>query len=99
MMNRTMMDFNEQHKVALISCLEIVLMSKSNTKYNSVVAKLNSLYDCSIRECCEKPEYLKNILQEVYKDDYDSIIREIKMQLDDLVKEKDMSDFFKIMES
>lgn len=93
------MDFKEQHKVALISCIEIVLMSKSNTKYNLVVAKLNSLYDCSIRDCCENPEYLKTILKEVYKEDYNSIIEEIKLQLDELVMEKDMSDFFKIMES
>jgi hypothetical protein len=98
-MNRTVMDFKEQHKVALISCIEVVLMSKGNTKYNLVVAKLNSLYDCSIRDCCENPEYLKTILKEVYKEDYNSIIEEIKLQLDELVKEKDMSDFFKIMES
>ena len=94
-----MMDFDEQHKIALISCLEIVLMSKSNTKYNLVVAKLNSLYDCSIRDCCEKPEYLKTILKEVYKEDYNLIIEEIKSQLDDLVEEKDMANFFKVMES
>jgi hypothetical protein len=98
-MNKAMMRFDEQHKIALISCLEVVLMSKSNTKYNLVVAKLNSLYDCSIRDCCENPEYLRTILKEVYKEDYDSIIEEIKLHLDDLVKEKDMSDFFKIMES
>ena len=98
-MNRIMMHFDEQHKIALISCLEVVLMRKSNTKYNMLVAKLNSLYDCSIKDCCENPEYLKTILKEVYKEDYNSIIEEIKLQLDELVKEKDMSDFFKIMES
>jgi len=75
-------------------------MSKSNTKYNLVVAKLNSLYDCSIRDSCENPGYLKTVLKEVYKEDYNSIIEEVKLQLDEeLVKEKDMSDFFKIMES
>ena len=95
-----MMHFDEQHKIALISCLEITLMSKSNTKYNLVVAKLNSHYDCSIRDCCDKPEYLKTILKDVYKEDYISIVEEIKLQLDeDLVKEKDMSNFFKVMES
>ena len=98
-MNKAMMDFKEQHKVALIACIEIVLMSKSNTKFNLVVAKLNSLYDCSIRDCCENPEYLKTVLKEVCKEDYNSIIEEIKLQLDELVKEKDVSDFFKIMES
>jgi hypothetical protein len=93
------MQFDEQRKIALISILEVVLMSKGNTKYNLVVAKLNSLYDCSIRDCCEKPEYLKTVLKDVYKEDYNSIIEEIKSHLGDLVNEHDISDFLKIMES
>jgi hypothetical protein len=93
------MNFKEQHKVALISCIEVVLMNKGNAKYNLVVAKLNSLYDCSIRDCCEKPEYLKTILKEVYKEDYNSIIEEIKLHLDELVNEAEIANFFKIMES
>jgi hypothetical protein len=92
-------NFDEQHKIALISCIELVLMSRGNTKYNLVVCKLNSLYDCSIRDCCENPQYLKTVLKEVYKEDYNSIMEEIKLHLDDLVNEKDISDFLKIMEN
>ena len=93
------MSFDEQHKVALISCLEVVLMSKGNIKYNLAVAKLNSLYDCTIRDCCENPKYLKAVLKEVYKEDYNSIIEEIKSYLDELVNDEDISNFLKIMES
>jgi len=92
-------DFRELHNAALISCLEVVLMSKGNTRYNLAVAKLNSLYNCTIRDCYENPEYLKTVLKEVYKEDYNSIIDEIKLQLDELVNEKDIANFFKIMES
>jgi len=91
--------FDEQRKMALISCLEVVLMSRGNTKYNLLVAKLNSLHDCTLRDCYEHPEYLRPILKEVYKEDYDHIINEIKLQLDELVNEKDIASFFKIMES
>jgi hypothetical protein len=65
--------YAEQHKIALISCLEVVLMSMGNTKYNLVVAKLGS-YDIAIRECYKNPEYLKSVLKEVYQEDYDYII-------------------------
>ena len=99
LLNGVTVDFKEQHKVALISCIEVVLMSRGNTKYNLVVCKLNSLYNCSIRDCCENPEYLKAVLKEVYKEDYNSIIEEIKSHLDDLIKEKDISDFLQIMEN
>ena len=91
--------FDEQHKVALISCLEVVLMSRGNTKYNLLLAKLDSLYGSTIRDCYDHPEYLRTILKEVYAEDYNSILGEIKMQLDELVHEKDLADFFKIMES
>jgi len=94
-----MVHYAEQHKIALISSLEVVLMSMGNTKYNLVVAKLNSLYDCSIRDCYEHPEYLKPILKEVYSKDYDRIIDEVKAHLDELVNEEDLANFFKIMES
>ena len=91
-------DYAEQHKLALISCLEVVLMSMGNTKYNLTIAKLNSLYDISIRECYEHPEYLKHVLKEVYKKDYDYIINEVKAQLNELVNEEDIAKFFKVME-
>ncbi|MEO9277470.1 MAG: hypothetical protein ABI340_06810 [Nitrososphaera sp.] len=93
------MGFSEQHKAALVSCIEITLMRSGNTNFNLIVAKLNALYDCQIRDCYDHPEYLQTVLKEVYKDDdYKSIIHEIKTCLDDLVNEKDISDFFKIME-
>ena len=94
-----MVQYAEQHMIALVSSLEVVLMSMGNTKYNLVVAKLNSLYDCSIRDCYEHPEYLKPILKEVYSKDYDHIIDEVKAHLDELVNEEDLANFFKIMES
>jgi hypothetical protein len=89
----------EPNKIALISCIEIVLMSRGNTKYNLVVAKLYSLYNCAVRECYEHQEYLKTVLKEVYKEDYNSIIDEIELQLGDLIEEKDIANFLKIMES
>ncbi|HET6458125.1 MAG TPA: hypothetical protein VFG24_04525 [Nitrosopumilaceae archaeon] len=74
-------------------------MRKGNTKYNLLVAKLNSHHDCTIRDCYEHPEYLRPILKEVYKEDYDYIINEVKTQLVELVNEEDIAIFFKIMES
>ena len=79
--------------------METVLMRKGNTKYNLLVVKLNSLYDCDIRDSYEHPEFLRTVLKDVYKEEYNSVIDEVKLLLDGLVKEKDISDFFKIMES
>ncbi len=91
--------YAEPHKIALMSAIEVVLMSMGNTKYHSTVAKLRALYDIDIRECYEHPEYLKTVLKEVYTEDYEYIISEIKARLDTLVDLPDFEQFFKIMES
>ena len=93
-----MEEFDERRGIALISIIEMVLMRKENTKYNLLVAKLSSRYDCTVRDCYQHPEYLRAVLKEVYNDDYNPIIDDIKLHLGDLSNEKDITTFFKIME-
>lgn len=84
------------YELALISCMEVVLMRRGNVNYNLVLAKLNSLFDCTIRDCYDHPEYLKIILREIYKEDYNSLIKEIRIELDDLAVEE-INDFINIL--
>ena len=88
----------EQNKLALISAIEVVLMSMSNTKYMMVVAKLHA-YNLTMRDSYKDLEHLKTVLKEVYVFEYNQVISEIKLQLGDLVNEQDITEFFKIMES
>ena len=90
--------FKEQNKEALISSIELVLMSMGNTKYNLVVTKLN-VYNITMRDSYKNLEGLKTVLKEVYVYEYNSIISQIKLHLGDLVEEEDIAEFFKIMES
>ena len=90
--------FKEQNKLALIAALEIVLMSMGNTKYNVVIAKLHA-YNITMRDSYKNLEALKTILKDVYVFEYNQVISDIKIQLGDLAEEKDISEFFKVMES
>ncbi len=74
-------------------------MKRGNTYYHLVVARLNSHYNCTISDCYEHPEYLRNVLKDVYKGDYNSIIEEIKLTLGELAKVKTIADFITIMKS
>jgi len=71
-------------------------MRRGNVNYNLVLAKLDSLYDCKIRDCYDKPEYLKTVLKEVYREDYDSIIKEIRLELGELDTEE-IGDFMNLL--
>lgn len=91
--------YAEQYKLALISCVEIVLMRRDNTNYHLVTARLGSLYDCTITDCYEHPEYLKTVLKDVYEKEYDMVVSQMKSYLGELVEKQEMIDFFKIMEN
>ena len=83
-----------------MSCIEMALMKKGGFNHNLVVAKLNSLYNTSIMKCYENPEYLRAVLKEVYKADYNSVIDLIKLVLDDVPDvEKEKAKFLQIMKS
>jgi hypothetical protein len=85
-----------QYELALFSCIEIVLMRRGNVNYNLVLAKLHAFYDCKIMDCYEHPEYLKTVLREVYEEDCNSIIHEIRLELGDLAVEE-INDFIQIL--
>lgn len=86
------------HKIALVSCVESILMPISNANYHLAVAKLRS-YDTTISESYDRTDYLKIVLKEVYGKDYPNIINDIKMCLGDLVNEEDVAKFFKDLEN
>lgn len=94
-----MNSFGEQHRSALMSCFEVVIMRRNDNNYHLVQAKLNTLCNRNLIDCYEYPKYLRDVLREVFKENYNSIINEVKLELGELVEEKDVSDFLKIMES
>lgn len=92
-----MMSFNlDSHRIALVSCIETVLMRRGNVNYNLVLARLDSLYGCKIVDCYDNPEYLKDVLRQVYKEDYYFIINEIRLELGDMATEE-ITDFINIL--
>ncbi len=90
---------SEPYKLALISYVELVLMRRGNANYHLVLARLGSVYDCKISDCYEHPEYLKSVLKDVYKEEFNSIVSQIKSYLAELADVQEIIDFFKILES
>ena len=74
-------------------------MRRGSTNYHLITAKLNANYNCTIMDCYENPEALRNVLKDVYKEDYNSIINEIKILLDELANVREIANFLKLMQS
>lgn len=95
-----MVSLEADNKIAFIICIEIVLMRRGNVNYNLVLAKIQAQFYCGMDDCLDHPEYLKAVLKEVYKHDYDAILDEISLETDRLADiDKIKAKFFKFMKS
>ena len=75
-------------------------MRRNSADYHLIQARLNAVCNRNLIDCYEYPKYLRDIFCDVYGENYSLIIDEIKSYLgDDLIAEKDIADFFKIMEN
>ena len=96
----SMVSINEDDKIAFITCIEVVLMKRGDVNHKLVLAKLSARYYCGIDKCLEHPEYLKDVMKEVYRDDYNSVLDAISLEVDKLENiDEFKTDFFKFMMS
>ena len=94
-----MHSLNEEERIAFTSCV-VVLMRSGNTYYHSVLAKLESYYNCRGLQLLENIGHLRDVLKEVYGKQYDSILDNIRLETDQLDDLKEFKlRFFKIMKN
>lgn len=77
---------DQQHKVrmALVSVtIEKALLDIGKPLYDQVCVLLYSKYRAFMPQCFEHPEYLKNVLREIYGKASDTIMQNIIKQLEE----------------
>ena len=84
---------DEQIKENLALSIEVVLMRRGGPEFQLVLAKLKNNFDLEIRDCYENPKFLRKILIDVYHDDFESVVEEIKGELDEYVQERKITEF------
>ena len=88
----------DDDKVTFMTCMELVLMKRGNADYILIRARLDALYACEIGDCIDHPEYLREVLREVYEKEYGSVLDEISLETDRLVgMDQFKHNFFKVM--
>ena len=69
------------NRAFLAFSIEIVLMRMGIPQYEKVASKLEKQYQLYLPDCDKNPEALKRVLQDVFGDSYDDILREIRQEL------------------
>jgi hypothetical protein len=89
---------NNKVKKALVAlAIEIVLLKIGKLTYNQVISKLYENYNCYLPDCFENPEYLKNVLQDLYGKSSLTIIQSIKKELEDYAEQKGIDTFITVI--
>ncbi len=83
----------EARKALVVMAIEKTLLEVSRPTYHEVLAKLKKDYNCYLSDCYENPEYLSNVLKELYGQSRIAIIASIKKYLDELSTQEDIANF------
>ena len=83
---------------ALVSLvIETTLLEIGKETYDKVVHDLHKKYHCYLPDCYEHPEYLSEILKDLYGNAHSVVVEKIDKQLEEFLYHKSISDFLKIL--
>lgn len=84
---------DEQIKENLALSIEVVLMRRGGPEFQMVLAKLKNNFNLDIINCYEKPEILRKVLKEVYREDFKFVVEEIIGELGEYAQEQKIIEF------
>lgn len=88
---------NNNLKALVALSIEVVLMRTSGPQYFLALSRLERDYECKIADCFEHPEYLKNVLKDVYENSYDKILNDLETELEEIISEKEIMNFLSVL--
>jgi len=89
---------NDLVKRALVSLvIETTLLEIEKETYDKVVHDLHKKYRCYLPDCYEHPEYLNEILKDLYGSAHNVVVEKINKQLEEFSYHKSISHFVKIL--
>ena len=77
--------------------VEKALLKIGAPAYEKVVQKLYEDYRCRLFDCFEYPEYLHNVIKEIFGDNYKAITDAVKVNLKDISGQKPVEDFLNVI--
>ncbi len=89
---------NDLVQKALVSLvIETTLLEIGKETYDNVIRDLHKKYHCYLPDCYEYPEYLNEILKDLYGNAHNIVVEKINKQLEEFSYHKSVSHFVKIL--
>ena len=92
------LDSEDKMKKTMVTlALKNTLLELGIQDYDKVVSLLQKDYRCTLDECYENPEYLRNILKDLYGNSYPDILNSISENMKDISSQATVKDFLQVL--
>ncbi|HZI70020.1 MAG TPA: hypothetical protein VFD60_02555 [Nitrososphaeraceae archaeon] len=90
-------DYDIVRKALVSLAVEKALFEIGKPVYEKVIETLYKEYHCYLPDCYDHPEYLNDILNNLYGGAHDVIVKSIKKQLDEFSNHKHIAKFLAVI--
>lgn len=87
----------EISKALVTLAIEETLTNMGKPVLDEVTRRLFTNYKCYIPDCHEHPEYLKNVLKELYGNCYNTVVESIMKNLGEFTTKKSVTNFLTVI--
>jgi len=88
---------NQMKKTMVTLALKNTLLELGIQEYDKIVSLLQKDYTCTLEDCYENPEYLRNILKDLFGDSYPDILNSLSENMKDILSQQSVKDFLQVM--
>ncbi len=90
---------NQMKKTMVTLALKNTLLELGIQEYDKVVSLLQKDYSCTLEDCFENPEYLRNILKDLFGDSYPDILGSLAENMKSISSQQSIKDFMHALET
>lgn len=88
---------NQMKKTMVMLALKNTLLELGIEEYDKVVDLLQKNHSCTLEECYENPEYLKNTLKNLFGDSYRDILNSLSENMKNILSQQSVKEFLEAL--
>ena len=88
---------NQMKKTMVTLALKNTLLELGIQEYDKIASLLQKDYNCTLEDCYENPEYLRNILKDLFGDSYPDILNSLSENMKDILSKQSVKDFLQVL--
>lgn len=88
---------NHMKKTMVTLALKNTLLELGIHEYDKIVSLLQKDYSCTLEDCYENPEYLRNILKDLFGDSYPDILNSLSENMKEIAGHESVKEFFQVL--